>query len=169
LEEQGALKLRSTPQLATLNGHKAELSIGETAYYLENQNNLVQNQNQSNILQTQQYKAVNADLSVSILPQISADEQITMDIHVKQSSFTERISTTAPPGTINRDFKSLIRVKNGDMIMLGGLEENSKSESGSGLPWISRVPVLKWFFGNRTKKKTENKLTIFIKPVIIYS
>ncbi|MDP2384977.1 MAG: hypothetical protein Q8M29_01280 [Bacteroidota bacterium] len=169
LEEQGVLKLRSTPQLATLNGHKAELSIGQTEYYLEIQNNLVQNQNQSNILQSQQYKAVNADLSVSILPQISADEQITMDIHVKQSSFTERISNTAPPGTINRDFKSLIRVKNGDMIMLGGLEENSKNESGSGLPWVSRVPVLKWFFGSRTKKKSENKLTIFIKPVIIYS
>ncbi|HEY1040513.1 MAG TPA: hypothetical protein VGF30_13960 [Bacteroidia bacterium] len=169
LEEQGVLKLRSTPQLATLNGHKAELSIGETAYYLESQNNLVQNQGQSNILQTQQYKSVNADLSVSILPQISADEQITMDIHVKQSSFTERISNTAPPGTINRDFKSLIRVKNGDMVMLGGLEEDSKSESGSGLPGLSRIPILKWLFGSRSKKKTDNKLTIFIKPVIIYS
>jgi type IV pilus assembly protein PilQ len=169
LEEQGILKLRSTPQLATLNGHKAELSIGQTEYYLEIQNNLVQNQNQSNILQSQQYKAVNADLSVSILPQISADEQITMDIHVKQSSFTERISNTAPPGTINRDFKSLIRVKNGDMVMLGGLEENSKNESGSGLPGVSRVPIFKWLFGSRTKKKSENKLTIFIRPVIIYS
>lgn len=169
LEEQGVLKLRSTPQLATLNGHKAELSIGQTEYYLEIQNNLVQNQNQSNILQSQQYKAVNADLSVSITPQISADEQITMDIHVKQSSFTERISNTAPPGTINRDFKSLIRVKNGDMVMLGGLEENSKNESGSGIPFISKVPILKWFFGSRTKKKSENKLTIFIKPIIIYS
>jgi len=169
LEEQGILKLRSTPQLATLNGHKAELSIGQTEYYLEIQNNLVQNQNQSNILQSQQYKAVNADLSVSILPQISADEQITMDIHVKQSSFTERISNTAPPGTINRDFKSLIRVKNGDMVMLGGLEENSKNESGSGLPGVSRVPFFKWLFGSRTKKKSENKLTIFIRPVIIYS
>jgi type IV pilus assembly protein PilQ len=169
LEEQGVLKLRSTPQLATLNGHKAELSIGQTEYYLEIQNNLVQNVNQSNILQSQQYKPVNADLSVSILPQISSDEQITMDIHVKQSSFTERISNTAPPGTINRDFKSLIRVKNGEMIMLGGLEENTRNESGSGLPGISRVPILKWFFGSRLKKKSQNKLTIFIKPVIIYS
>ncbi|MCD6067953.1 MAG: gspD [Bacteroidetes bacterium] len=169
LEEQGVLKLRSTPQLATLNGHKAELSIGQTEYYLEVSNNLVQNVNQSNILQSQQYKPVNADLSVSILPQISSDEQITMDIHVKQSSFTERISNTAPPGTINRDFKSLIRVKNGEMIMLGGLEENTKSESGSGLPGISRIPILKWLFGSRIKKKSQNKLTIFIKPVIIYS
>jgi type IV pilus assembly protein PilQ len=169
LETQGIIKLRSTPQLATLNGHKAELSIGETAYYLEVSNNLVQNINQQNILQSQQYKPVNADLLVSILPQISSDEQITMDIHVKQSSFTERISNTAPPGTINRDFKSLIRVKNGEMVMLGGLETTEKDEAGSGLPGLSRVPILKWLFGSRSKTKKQSKLTIFIKPVIIYS
>jgi type IV pilus assembly protein PilQ len=170
LEEQGVLKVRSTPQIATLNGHEAKLSIGNTAYYLEVQNQLVNNTNvNQNLLQSQQYKAVNADLSISIDPQISGDEQITMTINVKQSSFTERISNTAPPGTINRNFESLVRVKNGEMIMLGGLEENTTNHSGKGLPGISRIPVLRWLLGNRTKTKSENKLTIFIKPTIIYS
>ncbi|MCP2937984.1 type II and III secretion system protein, partial [Salmonella enterica subsp. enterica serovar Typhimurium] len=77
--------------------------------------------------------------------------QITMSIGVTQSSFTERISQTAPPGKLNRDFQSMVRVKNGEMIMLGGLEENSTSNSGRGLPLISRVPVLKWIFGSRTR------------------
>lgn len=171
LEEQGALKIRSTPQIATLNGHEAKLKVGSTVYYLEVQNNLINtnNNNNTNITQTQQYKSLDADLSLSINPQVSGDEQITMNINVTQSSFTERISSTAPPGKLNRDFQSLVRVKNGEMIMLGGLEENSNSNSGKGLPLISRIPVLKWIFGNRTKSKTENKLTIFIKPTIIYS
>jgi type IV pilus assembly protein PilQ len=169
LEEQGVLKLRSTPQIATLNGHEAKLSVGQTEYYLEVQNNLVNNPNATNnILQSQQYKPVNADLAVTINPQVSGDEQITMSINVKQSSFTERISNTAPPGSLNRDFQSLIRVKNGEMIMLGGLEENTINNSSSGLPLLSRIPVLKWIFGNRTRKKSDNKLTIFIKPTIIY-
>ncbi len=170
MESNGVLKLRSTPQIATLNGHEAKLSVGKTEYYLEVQNNLVNNSavNQ-NILQTQQYKPVNADLSLSIDPQVSGDEQITMTINVKQSSFTERISNTAPPGTINRDFQSLVRVKNGEMIMLGGLEENQNNNSGSGLPFLARVPFLKWIFGNRTKAKSQSKLTIFIKPTVIYS
>ncbi|MBN8693537.1 MAG: type II and III secretion system protein [Bacteroidetes bacterium] len=169
LEQQGVLKLRSTPQIATLNGHEAKLSIGKTEYYLEVQNQLVNNTTvQQNLLQSQQYKPVNADLSLTIDPQVSGDEQITMTVNVKQSSFTERISNTAPPGTINRNFESLIRIKNGEMIMLGGLEENSTSHSGKGLPGISRIPVLRWIFGDRTKTKSENKLTIFIKPTIIY-
>lgn len=170
MESNGILKLRSTPQLATLNGHEAKLSVGQTQYYLEVNNNLVNNVNtQQNILQTQNWKQVNADLSVTIDPQVSGDEQITMAINVKQSSFTERVSNTAPPGTINRDFQSLVRVKNGDMIMLGGLEENQVNNSGSGLPLLSRIPVLRWIFGNRTKSKSQNKLTIFIKPTVIYS
>jgi type IV pilus assembly protein PilQ len=171
LEEQGALKIRSTPQIATLNGHEAKLKVGSTVYYLEVQNNLINTNNNSNtnITQTQQYKSLDADLSITINPQVSGDEQITMSVGVTQSSFTERISETAPPGKLNRDFQSLVRVKNGEMIMLGGLEENSTSNSGKGLPLISRIPVLKWIFGNRTKSKTENKLTIFIKPTIIYS
>ncbi|MGZ3862808.1 MAG: type II secretion system protein GspD [Bacteroidia bacterium] len=164
-ETKGYSKTRSTPQMATLNGHKAEMSIGQQEYYLEVANNLVQTTGvQQNILQSQQYKSVTADLSLSILPQISGDGQITMDIHIKQSTFTTRISPTAPPGTINRDFKAMLRIKDGEMVMLGGLEEQGKDETGSGLPFISRVPVLKWFFGTRTRAKKDNKLTIFIRP-----
>lgn len=169
LEEQGALKIRSTPQIATLNGHEAKLKVGSTVYYLEVQNNLINNVGNTTVSQSQQYKSLDADLAITINPQVSGDEQITMSIGVTQSSFTERISETAPPGKLNRDFQSLVRVKNGEMIMLGGLEENSTSNSGRGLPLISRVPVLKWIFGNRTRAKTDNKLTIFIKPTIIYS
>lgn len=170
LEEQGALKIRSTPQIATLNGHEAKLKVGSTVYYLEIQNNFVNTSAvNTGIAQSQNYKSLDADLSITINPQVSGDEQITMGINVTQSSFTERISNTAPPGKLNRDFQSLVRVKNGEMIMLGGLEESSNSNSGKGLPLISRVPVLKWIFGNRTKSKSENKLTIFIKPTIIYS
>jgi type IV pilus assembly protein PilQ len=170
MESNGILKLRSTPQLATLNGHEAKLSVGQTQYYLEVSNNLANTgPAQQNLLQTQNFKPVNADLSLVIDPQVSGDEQITMTINVKQSSFTERITNTAPPGTLNRDFQSLVRVRNGEMIMLGGLEENQINNSGSGLPFISRIPVLRWIFGNRTKAKSENKLTIFIKPTVIYN
>jgi type IV pilus assembly protein PilQ len=52
--------------------------------------------------------------------------------------------------------------------MLGGLDNDTKSETGSGVPILSRIPVLKWFFGIHTRTKTKSKLTIFIKPTVIY-
>lgn len=167
LEEQGNIKLRSTPMLATLNGNEAKLSIGRTEYYLEIANNVIGGVT-STITSQQMYRPVQADLTVTINPIVSGDNQITLEINVKQSSFTTRISPTAPPGTITKDFQSLLRVKNEEMIILGGLEEDATNESSSGLPLLSRIPVLKWLFSNRTKSRSKSKLTIFIKPVVIY-
>ncbi len=166
LESQGILNIRSTPILSTLNGHEAKLSIGTTEYYLEEQLNIIGTQNpQSTKIDT--YKPVEAELAVIITPIVSGDDQITLEIEVTQSDFTDRIATTAPPGKVTRTFKSQIRVKNEEMILLGGLEENRSNKTSSGTPFLSRIPILKWIFSNRTDEKTKAKLNIFIKPTII--
>jgi type IV pilus assembly protein PilQ len=166
LETSGVINIRSTPKLSTLNGHAANLSIGTTEYYQEQQNNIYGSLSSSSQVITS-YKAVNADLSVKIRPVVSGDDQITLEIEVKQEDFTTRISQYAPPGKISRTFKSLIRVKNQEMVLLGGLEEKRNDDSGSGVPLISRIPVLKWFFSSRTKSLSNKKLNIFIKPTIV--
>lgn len=167
LEEDGMLKIRSTPKLATLNGSEATMSIGRTEYYLERTTNIIGTQNpQTQITNT--YKPLNADFSLAITPMVSGDEQVTLNITVKQSTFTKRVTDDGPFGTTQRAFQSVVRVKNQEMILLGGLEEESKNESGKGLPWVSRVPVLKWFFGMRSKSKSKSKLSILIRPTVIY-
>jgi type IV pilus assembly protein PilQ len=167
LETDGVLRTRSTPKLATLNGVESTMAIGRTEYYLETRNDIIGTQNPS-LSQQQIWKSVNADLTIVIKPIVSSSEQVTLEITVSQTDFTERISETAPPGTVSRDFKSSIRVKNGEMILLGGLEDKSTTQSGTGLPWVSRVPVLKWFFGTHTRAKSDSKLSIFIRPTILY-
>lgn len=167
LETDGLLKLRSTPQLSTLNGHEATMSIGQTQYYLEEQSSLIGTQNPT-LTTTQNYKPVKADLSLKITPQVSSEDMVTLDIEVVQSNFTTRISETAPPGSVERKFSSIVRARDKDMIVLGGLEETQNSKSGSGLPFLSRIPVLKWFFGSRTSTSSKTKLTLFIRPTILY-
>jgi type IV pilus assembly protein PilQ len=166
-ENNGNLKIRSTPKLATLNGHQAIFTSGETKYYKEEKDNLIGYQTPS-LVKTYTWKAINADMSITITPVVSGDEQITLDIDVKQSEFTPREFDDAPPGSVTRQFTSLIRVKNGDMIMLGGLERNSSSNTGTGIPILSRIPVLKWIFSKRTNTKTKTKLNIFVRPTIVY-
>jgi len=166
LESQGILKIRSTPILSTLNGHQAELSIGKTEYYMEEQVNIIGTQNPQQTV-SKIYKPLTAEMAVKITPQVSGDNQITLEVEVIQSDFTERISTTAPPGQVSRTFKSQIRVKNGEMILLGGLEEKRDNKTSNGAPFLSRIPVLKWFFSSRNEEKSDSKLNIFIKPSII--
>lgn len=167
LEQNGNIKINSTPLLATLNGHEAKMNIGETRFYLEQNSNVIATTS-TTTQNTQVYKPLNAEFSMTINPIVSGDEQITMDITVKQSSFTTQTGTNGPYGTSSRNFQSLIRVKNQEMIMLGGLDNNTIDESSSGVPILSRIPVIKWFFSSSTRKKNKSKLTIFIKPTVIY-
>jgi type IV pilus assembly protein PilQ len=167
LEENGNLKMRSTPRLATLNGHTASVKIGNTEYYLEQNSNVYASNTPQTVI-TQNYKSVNADLSVTIKPFISSDNQVTLDITVEQSDFTARVAPTAPPGSVTRTFKSMIRVKDGELIILGGLEQNSTENASSGLPGISRIPILRSIFGKNKKVKQNSKLSVLIKPIIIY-
>lgn len=166
LEETGYLEIKSTPKLSAINGHKASMKIGNKQYYLEEQTNIIGTQNPQTST-TKSYKEISADLSVTITPIVSGDEDITLEIKVTQSDFTEKISKYAPPGSVNREFESLIRVKNGEMILLGGLEDENNSGSSSGWPVLSKIPVVKWLFSSMAKSKSKSKLNLFIKPTIL--
>jgi type IV pilus assembly protein PilQ len=168
LETNGDLKIRSTPKLSTLNGHQATLSRGKRSYYAVTQTNTIGTQNPV-ITDVKNYFPIDADLSIGIRPLVSGDGNITLNINVQQSSFNgERIDPEAPPGIDSREFTSTIRVKNKDVVILGGIEETSKNDSGSGVPFLARVPIIKWLFSKRTRTASKTKLSVLIKPTIIY-
>lgn len=167
LEEAGNIEIKSSPKLSTLNGYQAELKSGQTKYYKEVNNNYFGTQNP---LQSTSYtwKEIKADFELKITPIVSGDEQITLNIEIKQGDFTPREYVDSPPGTTNRSFKSQVRIRNEEMVLLGGLERVAKSDNSKGLPLIARIPGLKWLFGSASKSKSESKLTFFIKPTVIY-
>lgn len=168
LEENGNIKIRSTPKLSTLNGHRANLSIGETTYYVITNQNFFGSQVPTTS-EIRNYAPIDAELGVSIKPLVSGDGQVTLDINVIQSDFSgERIEEDAPPGLTSREFSSIIRMQNQDLAILGGLEEKIKNDSGSGVPLLARIPVIKWLFSKRKREDTKQKLTILIKPTVIY-
>jgi len=168
LENNSIVNLKSTPKVATLSGHEASISIGETNYYFEQTNRLINSGVNDNILQSGQWKPTEANLSVNIKPFVSLDEHVTLEISVEKSAFLGRAGENAPPGKSTQKFESLIRVKNDEMILLGGLDQFEKENSGSGTPFLSRIPIIKWFFSGRRKAKDKSKLHVFIKPSVIY-
>jgi type IV pilus assembly protein PilQ len=168
LENNSVVKVESTPKIATISGHEAKLSIGETSYYFEQNNRLINNNIGNDILQSGTWKSTDANLSVAIKPFVSTDENVTLTITVEKSSFLGRAGENAPPGKATQKFESLVRVKNNEMILLGGLDELRKEDSGSGTPLLSRIPIIKWFFSSRKKGKSNSKLHIFIKPTVVY-
>lgn len=167
LEEAGKIVLRSTPRLSTLNGHKATLKSGEVKYYKESQVNIIGTQNP---LQSESFmwKIVEANFVLEITPHVSRDSTITMDINLSQDEFTTSDDDKyTPPGISKRSFTSIIKVKDGEMVLLGGIEKNLRDNNSKGLPYVSRAPVLRSIFGKTKKLRTDSRLNIFIKPTIV--
>lgn len=166
LEENGTIHLQSTPKLSTLNGHEAMLTSGETQYYKEVQNNYYGTQNPISS-ESYQWKSVDANLSIKVTPYVSTDRQITLEIEFEQTEFTGREQENSPPATATRSFKSIVKVQNEEMVLLGGLDRNTMEKSARGIPFLARVPIIKWFFGKEKRNKVERTLNIFIKPTVI--
>lgn len=167
LESSDNIDLRQTPKLSTLNGHSAQLSIGSTRYYAVTTQNVIGSLNPSTVV-TQQFYPVEANLALDVTPFVSGDENVTLTLGVNISDFTSTTNINQPPPTSSSKFKSIIRVKNEEMVLLGGIERTNKSESSSGIPLLSRIPVLKWLFSSRTRSNSKVVSIVFIKPSIVF-
>jgi len=167
LEANSNVEIRSVPKLSTLNGHSANLSIGSSRYYSQRTQNVIPSLNAQTVV-TEQFTEVNANLEIDIRPVVSGDDQVTLNIKVNISDFIGNPPLNAPPPKATSKFTSLIRAKNEDMIVLGGLERTEKTESASGVPLLSRIPIIKWLFSSREKSNNKVVTLVFIKPTILY-
>lgn len=167
LEENKNVELRSVPKLSTLNGHHASLSIGSKQYYKTQTQNIIPSL-QTTTVTTDQFTGVDANLKIDIWPVISGDDQITLKIKVDISDFIGSVAKNEPPPTSNSKFESIIRARNEDMIVLGGIERTENGNSGRGIPILSRIPILKWLFSSREKTTKKVVSVVFIKATIIY-
>ena len=167
METNGDLKIKSTPRLTALNGHVASMSNGQRTYYTQTLVNTFGTQNPQTSEFTN-YIPIDANLSIKIRPIVSGDGKITLSIDVMQSSFSsEPTDEGAPPNIDTRRFNSTLKVRDKDVVVLGGLEVNSKSNSGSGVPFLARIPVIKWLFSKRVRTASNAKLSVLIRPTVV--
>ena len=168
MEANGNVKILSTPKLSTLNGHKAYLSSGQTTYYEVVSQNIFGSQNPQTS-EIVNYQPIDAELALEFKPFVAGDGQITLDIQVIQSNFSgERIAEGAPPDINSRRFSSIMRMQANDVAILGGIEQKIKNDSGSGVPLLARIPIIKWFFSKRIREDTKRRLNVIIKPTVFY-
>jgi type IV pilus assembly protein PilQ len=167
-EARGNLKITMQPVLSMLNGRRASLVIGQTQYYLlETQtaaNGAVNNFSQF----SQRFERIEANIQLSIRPYISEDSSVTLEVQPNFTTPVGNFDAQVPPTIATRRFDATIRVRDGETVILGGLTEERQNESTRGLPLLSRIPVLKWLFGNVEKGKSRQSLLIYLTPTIIY-
>lgn len=167
LENNRNVEVRSIPKLAALNGHAATLSIGNKLYYRNTTRDIIPSASTSQSIFTNVYQEVNADLSIAIKPIVSGDDQVTLGIKVNISDFTSIPTDGSPPPQATSKFETSLRVHSEDTIVLGGIERTESSDDTGGTPLLSRIPILKWIFSNRTKASSKIITVLFIKSTIL--
>lgn len=167
LEQNNNVEIRSVPKLSTLNGHAASLSIGNSRYFSVSTQNVMGTMNPQTVV-TESFTKVDAAMIIDIHPVVSGDEQVTMMIKIDISDFTQDTPINQPPPSTTSKFESIIRIKNEETVVLGGIERFESAQGGKGIPLLSRIPGLKWLFSSRTKSQNKVVSVVFIKPTIIY-
>jgi type IV pilus assembly protein PilQ len=167
LETNGNVDVRSVPKLSALNGHSAILSIGNSVFYKNTTQNVTPTTVAVSSIFTNTYVESDANMEITIKPIVSGDEQVTLGIKVNIVDFTSFPTDGSPPPKSTSKFETSLRVHNEDTIVLGGIERTETDENVSGTPILSRIPILKYLFSNKSKSTKKVITVLFIKPTIL--
>jgi type IV pilus assembly protein PilQ len=111
---------------------------------------------------------VNATLKLDVTPQISADGNVNMTVDITNDSVDfANAEPGNPPPIIKKEAKTVLKVRDGQTAVIGGVFVTNEGISQNGLPFLSKIPVLGWLFKNRTKTRTNDELLIFLTPKIV--
>ncbi|MDI6800660.1 MAG: type IV pilus secretin PilQ [Thermodesulfovibrionales bacterium] len=157
IEGIGKAKIISSPKIMTLENEQAAIKHGKKIPVSVRDKD-------GNYSTTY----IDANLKLVVTPHVSADGSILMKIEVSKDEpdYTNK-DILGNPAIDTRSAQTQVLVKNGETIVIGGILRNKASDSDSGVPGLSSVPVLGWLFKTRTVEETSEELIIFITPRII--
>ena len=169
MEQKGIANIKSRPLIATLNGYPAMLSIGTTFYFkLTTTTPFQQNLNQSYLSTSEQFQTVDADTKLEITPYVGSGGQITVEIKPDFKTPVGLPSGGIPPNINRRAMSSTLVIKEGETIVLGGLVQESESESRTQVPILGSIPLLGYLFSSTSHSTNKSELVIYITPHISY-
>ena len=162
-------KLLQNPQIRTLNNEKATLRIGDRVPIATGSfAGTVGGTGVSPLVSTQ-FQYLDVGVNIDITPHIHSDREVTLKLGLEISSVTgsESIGGITQPIIGQRRIDQETRLVDGEVNLLGGILEDTETQSMSGWPWISKLPLLKYLFAQDNKQHTENEIIFAITPHIV--
>ena len=144
----------SQPSVFTLNNRQATITQGTQIPY------------QTTVDGTTTTAFKEAALSLTVTPSIIGDGNVLLDIKVNNDS-PIAIAGSDEPGIDTNEIITQLLVSDGDIVVIGGIKQKKKTDSRSGTPGASKVPVLGNLFKSKSKTDTLTELLIFIAPRVV--
>jgi general secretion pathway protein D len=122
-----------------------------------------------NALVNTQFQYLDVGVNVDVTPRVHPDHEISMKVNVVVSSVTgtTNIGGISQPIISQRSIEHDIRLKDGEVNVLGGLIERTDTNTVTGWPGLSKIPFLRYFFANNTVEHQDNEVLIVLIPHIV--
>ncbi len=176
LQTQGDLVAISNPKVLTLNNQPALITVG-TEYFYKIQQSTNQQGSTGGVVATTQNDAIQsvfAGVLLDITPEIADDGSITLKINPSLSETRQNLNKTdagertMPPDLDRRQLSSVVTVKDGSRIILGGLINTKMTTDTNKVPLLGDIPGINYLFKYESKVKRTQELVIIIQPHIIH-
>ena len=179
LETQGTVHVLSSPRIATINNQKAVLKVGTDDYYVTN----ISTTTSSNSSSTTTSPSITVQpffsgISLDVLPQIDEDDNIILHIRPSVSVVSEKnkVINLGTLGTFQlplasssiNETDSIVRVRDGNIVAIGGLMEYIQSDDGGKVPGVGDVPGVNVLFKQGKKGLQKREIVVLLKPTVIH-
>lgn len=164
LGSDGRAQLLSTPQIMALDNEKAQIKVGER---ISVQTGTQTTGTTSGTITTEQY--LDTGVLLTTTPRINASGQVTMEINQEVSEIGESRAGSNNPNIITRNFQTSATVASGETMVLAGLIRKNRRTGTSGVPLLSKIPIIGGAFGQQSFVEDKTELVILITPRVISS
>ncbi|MCX8048581.1 MAG: type II secretion system secretin GspD [Methylohalobius sp.] len=158
------INVLSSPSLMVLNNHEATILVGDQISLRTG--SFVNTATQSSVQETFQQRDTGVQLALK--PRVNTGGLVIMELEQRVDDVDQTTIINQNPIIRQRQIKSTVAVKDGDTLVLGGLIKDNRDRSRSGLPLLSRIPILGALFtSNAQKALTRTELVVLITPKVV--
>ncbi len=177
LETQGSVQVLSSPRVSTVNNQKAMIRVGTDEFFVTGvKSNTTASAATTTTSPEIELTSFFSGISLDITPQISADGAVVLHVHPlvstvedQQKVFTVGNDEYDLPLALReiRESDSIVRAHSGEVVVLGGLMQETTVQNDGKRPILGEIPFLNLFFKTKSDRKTKKELVILMRPVVV--
>jgi MSHA biogenesis protein MshL len=179
LETQGSVQVLSSPRVSTVNNQKAVIRVGSDEYFVTGiSNNTTSNATSVSSTPNIELSPFFSGIALDVTPQIAENGEVVLHIHPvvsdvtdQQKNFTVGNQDFSLPLALRgiRESDSIVKAQNGQVIVLGGLMQESKDNTDGKRPILGDIPLINALFRTKSKAKSKTELVILLRPIVVDS
>lgn len=174
LQNQGDVRVLSSPRVSTVNNQKAIIKVGSDEFFVTGISSDTTTGAATNQSQDVELTPFFSGISLDVTPQIDDQANVTLHVHPIVSEVQDQTKVITvqnqqqvlPLALSNvRETDTIVRARNGQVVVIGGLMTQTNRDEDFGLPGLSSIPIIGNLFKQRRKQQSKSELVILLRPI----